>query len=61
MSARSNGQPLWWVRPFEIIGGYITPLDDEGHFWVGSEDALDDYLVELYERTLRMWTAHERS
>lgn len=35
MSARTNGAPLWWIRP--IIDGVIR--EDEGQPFVGTIDA----------------------
>ena len=47
MSARANGQPLWWIRP--ILDGVIH--EDEGLAFVGTIDAAMERANQMHLET----------
>ena len=47
MSARTNGQPLWFVRP--IIDGVIR--EDLGKLFAGTIDAMVEHIAGLHRET----------
>lgn len=60
MSSRANGQPLWFVRPLELIDGAVwMPLDDEGHFFAGCFDAMERHINACEREDGRAWCAQE--
>ena len=57
MSKRSNGKPLWWVRPMD--GMEIR--EDEGHFFTGYTAEMVEHIGALHRETGRQHAATDVS
>jgi hypothetical protein len=47
MSARSNGKPLWWVRPMNGM----TIDEGKGHVFAGTDDEMEAHIRALHRET----------
>ncbi|WP_425065583.1 hypothetical protein [Reyranella sp.] len=55
MSARSGGEPLWWVRP--IVEDVIR--EDQGTPFAGTHAAMVEHIARLHRRTGVQYAATE--
>ena len=53
MSARSDGKPLWWVRP--IINNVIH--EAEGHIFTGTETEMVAHIGKMHRETGTQYAA----
>lgn len=47
MSTRTDGSPLWWVRP--IIDGFVR--EDRGKVFTGTRAAMVEHISQLHRET----------